>query len=327
MQLTYREALIEAMAEELRAHPEVILLGEEVAEYQGAYKCSEGLLAEFGDERIIDTPIAELGFTGLACGAAFAGMRPIVEFMTWNFAMLATDQIINNAAKTHYMTGGQVTCPIVFRGPNGAAARVGAQHSQEFTNWYANIPGLVVLAPSNAADAKGLLKSAIRSDAPVVFLENEILYGQKWEVPEGEHFTPIGQANVLRQGADVTIIAYSIMAIKALEAAKQLAAQGIDAEVIDLRTIRPLDRETIVDSVKKTNRAVVVEEGWPSCGIGAEIMAVISEGAWDYLDAPVKRVSALETPMPYAANLEKFCLPQVADIIKAAQEACYTSQA
>ena len=322
-ELTYREALRDAMAEEMRRHPEVVLMGEEVAEYQGAYKCSQDMLQEFGAERVIDTPIAELGFTGIACGAAFAGMRPIVEFMTWNFAMLATDQIINNAAKTHYMTGGQVKCPIVFRGPNGAAARVGAQHSQEFTNWYANIPGLVVMAPSNAADAKGLMKSAIRSDAPVVFLENEIMYGQKWEVPEGDHLTPIGQANVMRQGADVTIVAYSIMAIKALEAAKQLEAEGIDAEIIDLRTVRPLDKETIIGSVKKTNRAIVVEEGWPTCGIGSEIMAVISEEAWDDLDAPVKRVSALETPMPYAANLEKFCLPQPEDIVKAAKEVCY----
>lgn len=323
-ELTYREALRDAMAEEMRRDKNVLVMGEEVAEYQGAYKCTQDLLQEFGEKRVIDTPIAELGFAGIATGAAMAGLRPVVEFMTWNFAMLATDQIINSAAKTHYMSGGMVGCPIVFRGPNGAAARVAAQHSQDFTSWYANIPGLKVIAPSNAADAKGMLKSAIRDNAPVVVLENEILYGQKWDVPEGEDvLVPIGQANVMRMGADVTLIAHSIMAIKALEAAKILVEKGIDAEVIDLRTIRPLDTETIIASVKKTNRAVVVEEGWGTCGVGAEIAAVINENAWDDLDAPVKRLHALDTPLPYAANLEKLCLPQAEDIAAAAEEVCY----
>ena len=320
--LTYREALRDGMAEEMRANPDVFLMGEEVAEYQGAYKCSQNLLQEFGDKRVIDTPISELGFAGIATGAAMAGMRPIVEFMTWNFAMLACDHIINSAAKTHYMSGGMVKCPIVFRGPNGAAARVAAQHSQDYASFYSHIPGLKVIAPANPADAKGLIKAAIRDNAPVVCLENEILYGMSGEVPEGDHIVPIGKAAVLKEGKDVTLIGYSIMANKALQAAQEMAKQGIDAEVIDLRTLRPLDEETILKSVRKTHRAVVVQEEWPQCGFAAEIMAMISDKAWDDLDAPVKRVSALDVPLPYAKNLEDLCLPQPADIIKAAQEVC-----
>ena len=320
--LTYRDALRDGMKEEMAADANVLIMGEEVAEYQGAYKCTQGLLQEFGPDRVIDTPISELGFAGLATGAAMAGLKPVVEFMTWNFAMLATDQIINSAAKTHYMSGGMVTCPIVFRGPNGAAARVAAQHSQDFSSWYMNIPGLKVVAPATAADAKGLIKAAIRDAAPVCVLENEILYGQTWDVPEGDHVVEIGKANVMKPGADVTLIAHSIMSIKALEAAKLLAEDGIDAEVLDLRTLRPLDTEAIVASVKKTHRAVVVSETWPSCGVAAEIMAVISDNCWDELDAPVKRVCALDTPLPYAANLEKFCLPQPHDIAQAAKDVC-----
>lgn len=319
--ITYRDALRDGMSEEMRRHEEVFLMGEEVAEYQGAYKCSQGMLQEFGAKRVIDTPISELGFAGIATGAAMAGMRPIVEFMTWNFAMLASDHIINSAAKTYYMSGGMVKCPIVFRGPNGAAARVAAQHSQEYASWYAHIPGLKVIAPSNAADAKGLIKSAIRDDAPIVFLENEILYGEKCEVPDDEDFTvPIGKAKVTKQGTDVTLIGYSMMAVKALKAAEKLEKLGISAEVIDLRTIRPLDVNTIIDSVAKTHRAVVVEEGWAFAGVGAELMATISDLAFDELDAPVKRVSGKDVPLPYAQNLEQMALPQEDDIIEAVKE-------
>ncbi|MSO75708.1 MAG: pyruvate dehydrogenase complex E1 component subunit beta [Alphaproteobacteria bacterium] len=316
--LTVREALRDAMAEEMRRDEHVFLMGEEVAEYQGAYKVSQGLLEEFGARRVIDTPITEHGFAGLGVGAAMAGLKPIVEFMTFNFAMQAMDQIINSAAKTHYMSGGQMTCPIVFRGPNGAAARVAAQHSQCYASWYAHCPGLIVIAPYSAADAKGLLKSAIRSQNPVIFLENEILYGQSFEVPTAADFTvPIGRAKLLRPGRDVTITAFSLMCRAALEAAAELATQGIEAEVIDLRTLRPLDVETIVESVKRTNRLVTVEEGWPYAGIGAEIAAQMMTHAFDYLDAPVIRVASADVPMPYAANLEKLVVPQPAYIVAA----------
>jgi len=322
--LTVREALRDAMAEEMRADGNVFLMGEEVAEYQGAYKVSQGLLDEFGARRVIDTPITEHGFTGIGVGAAMDGLKPIVEFMTFNFAMQAIDQIINSAAKTLYMSGGQMGCPIVFRGPNGAASRVAAQHSQCYASWYAHCPGLIVVAPYSAGDAKGLLKSAIRNPNPVIFLENEILYGQSFEVPTSEDFTvPIGRAKVLRPGNDVTITAFSLMCRDALAAADLLAAEGIDAEVIDLRTIRPLDTETIVESVKKTNRLVSVEEGWPYAGIGAEIAATMMDKAFDWLDAPVQRVSGKDVPMPYAANLEKLALPQVQDIVSAAKAVCY----
>ena len=322
--LTVREALRDAMAEEMRADGNVFLMGEEVAEYQGAYKVSQGLLDEFGARRVIDTPITEHGFTGIGVGAAMDGLKPIVEFMTFNFAMQAIDQIINSAAKTLYMSGGQMGCPIVFRGPNGAASRVAAQHSQCYASWYAHCPGLIVIAPFSAGDAKGLLKSAIRNPNPVIFLENEILYGQSFEVPTSEDFTvPIGRAKVLRPGKDVTITAFSLMCRDALAAADALAAEGIDAEVIDLRTIRPLDTETIVESVKKTNRLVSVEEGWPYAGIGAEIAATMMDKAFDWLDAPVQRVSGKDVPMPYAANLEKLALPQVQDIVSAAKTVCY----
>ncbi|MFZ8898020.1 MAG: pyruvate dehydrogenase complex E1 component subunit beta [Alphaproteobacteria bacterium] len=322
--LTVREALRDAMAEEMRADGNVFLMGEEVAEYQGAYKVSQGLLDEFGARRVIDTPITEHGFTGIGVGAAMDGLKPIVEFMTFNFAMQAIDQIINSAAKTLYMSGGQMGCPIVFRGPNGAASRVAAQHSQCYASWYAHCPGLIVIAPYSAGDAKGLLKSAIRNPNPVIFLENEILYGQSFEVPTSEDFTvPIGRAKVLRPGKDVTITAFSLMCRDALAAADALAAEGIDAEVIDLRTIRPLDTETIVESVKKTNRLVSVEEGWPYAGIGAEIAATMMDKAFDWLDAPVQRVSGKDVPMPYAANLEKLALPQVQDIVSAAKTVCY----
>jgi len=322
--LTVREALRDAMAEEMRADGNVFLMGEEVAEYQGAYKVSQGLLDEFGARRVIDTPITEHGFTGIGVGAAMDGLKPIVEFMTFNFAMQAIDQIINSAAKTLYMSGGQMGCPIVFRGPNGAASRVAAQHSQCYASWYAHCPGLIVVAPYSAGDAKGLLKSAIRNPNPVIFLENEILYGQSFEVPTSEDFTvPIGRAKVLRPGKDVTITAFSLMCRDALAAADALAAEGIDAEVIDLRTIRPLDTKTIVESVKKTNRLVSVEEGWPYAGIGAEIAATMMDKAFDWLDAPVQRVSGKDVPMPYAANLEKLALPQVQDIVSAAKAVCY----
>ncbi len=324
--LTVREALRDAMAEEMRRDPDVFLMGEEVAEYQGAYKVSQGLLEEFGAKRVIDTPITEHGFAGIGVGAAFYGLKPIVEFMTFNFAMQAVDHIINSAAKTRYMSGGQVSSPIVFRGPNGAASRVAAQHSQDYASWYAHCPGLKVVSPWSAADAKGLLKSAIRDPNPVIFLENEILYGQSFDVPQDDDWVvPIGKAKVVRPGRDVTICAYSIMVGKALEAAEQLAGEGVDAEVIDLRSIRPLDTATIVDSVKKTNRLVSCEEGWPYAGIGAELAAQMMEQAFDWLDAPVKRVCGEDVPMPYAANLEALALPRPAIIAAAAKEVCYAA--
>lgn len=320
---TYRDALRDGMAEEMRRDENVLMMGEEVAEYQGAYKCTQGMLQEFGEKRVVDTPISEVGFTGIATGASMVGLRPVVEFMSWNFAMLACDHIINSAAKTMYMSGGLISCPIVFRGPNGPAAQVAAQHSQDYTSWYANIPGLKVVCPATPADVKGLIKSAIRDNGPVVFLENEMLYGVKGEVPEGDDvLVPIGKAKVTREGADVTIIGYSLMAVKALDAAERLAQEGIDAEVIDLRSIRPLDEDTILRSVAKTNRAVVVEECWPRAGIGADISAIIMEKAFDDLDAPVRRVSQKDVPLAYAANLEKLSLPQVEDIVAAAKEVC-----
>jgi pyruvate dehydrogenase E1 component beta subunit len=298
-------------------------MGEEVAQYQGAYKVSQGLLEEFGDKRVIDTPITEHGFAGLGVGAAFGGLKPIVEFMTFNFAMQAMDQIINSATKTHYMSGGQMTCPIVFRGPNGAAARVAAQHSQCYASWYAHVPGMRVLAPWSAADAKGLLKAAIRDPNPVIFLENEILYGQQFDVPEDPDFVlPIGRAKIERPGKDVTITAFSIMVGKALQAAEELAKVGIDAEVINLRSLRPFDTETIVTSIKKTNRLVSVEEGWPFAGIGSELAAQMMDHAFDWLDAPVKRVAGVDVPLPYAANLEKLALPQPENIVEAARAVC-----
>ncbi len=323
--LTVREALRDAMAEEMRRDPQVFLMGEEVAEYQGAYKVSQGLLDEFGARRVIDTPITEHGFTGIGVGSAMYGLRPIVEFMTFNFAMQAIDQIVNSAGKTLYMSGGQIQNAVVFRGPNGASARVAAQHSQCYASWYAHCPGLKVIAPWSAADAKGLLKSAIRDPNPVIFLENELLYGQSFEVPDDDdRLVPIGKARVVRPGRDVTIAAFSIMVGKALEAAEQLAAEGIEAEVIDLRTLRPLDSATIVESVKKTNRLVSAEEGWPYAGVGAELAAQMMELAFDWLDAPVKRVCGVDVPMPYAANLERLALPQSEDIAKAASDVCYT---
>ncbi len=323
---TVREALRDAMAEEMRRDKTVFLMGEEVAEYQGAYKVSQGLLQEFGSKRVIDTPITEQGFAGLGVGAAMAGLRPIVEFMTWNFGMQAIDQIINSAAKTRYMSGGQMHCPIVFRGPNGAAARVAAQHSQEYSSWYAHCPGLIVIAPWTAADAKGLLKSAIRDPNPVVFLENEILYGRSGEVPKDtDHIVPIGKARVVRKGAHVTITSFSRMMETAMAAAEQLAKVGIEAEVIDLRTIRPLDTTTIVASVKKTNRLVSLEEGWPFAGIGAELSALMMEQAFDWLDAPVMRVTGEDVPMPYAANLEALALPSPAKVIAAVKASLYRS--
>ena len=322
--MTVREALRDAMAEEMRRDERVFLMGEEVAEYQGAYKVSQGLLQEFGAKRVIDTPITEHGFAGLGVGAGFSGLKPIVEFMTFNFAMQAIDHIINSAAKTLYMSGGQMGCPIVFRGPNGAAARVGAQHSQEYSSWYGHIPGLKVVAPYSAADAKGLLKSAIRDPNPVIFLENEILYGYSFDVPTDPEFVvPIGKAKVLRRGSDVTITAFSLMVHHALAAAERLAGEGIEAEVIDLRSIRPFDHQTIVDSVKKTNRLVSVEEGWPFAGIGSEICALMMEHAFDHLDAPVKRVCGADVPLPYAANLEKLALPQPDNIVQAAKDVLY----
>ena len=323
---TMREALRDAMAEEMRRDPEVFLMGEEVAQYQGAYKVSQGLLDEFGEGRVIDTPITEHGFTGLGVGAAFAGLKPIVEFMTFNFAMQAIDQIINSAGKTLYMSGGQVHCPIVFRGPNGAAARVAAQHSQCYASWYAHCPGLKVIAPYSGADAKGLLKSAIRDPNPVIVLENEILYGASCDVPvDADHLVPIGLAKVVRQGTDVTITAFSLMVERALEAAEQLAGEGISAEIIDLRSLRPLDVNTLVTSVKKTSRLVSVEEGWPFAGIGAELAAVVMEHAFDWLDAPVARVAGEDVPMPYAANLEALAIPRADRIAAAARAACYRS--
>jgi len=325
--LTVREALRDAMAEEMRRDPDVYLMGEEVAEYQGAYKVSQGLLDEFGARRVIDTPITEHGFAGIGVGAAFTGLKPIVEFMTFNFAMQAMDQIINSAAKSRYMSGGQIGAQIVFRGPNGAASRVAAQHSQCYASWYAHVPGLKVIAPWSAADAKGLLKAAIRDPNPVIFLENEILYGQSFEVPDGpgsEDWTvPIGKAKVVRAGSDVTVAAFSIMVGKALEAAEALAAEGIEAEVIDLRSLRPLDAETLTASIKKTNRLVTVEEGWPTAGIGAELAALAQETAFDWLDAPVKRVTGVDVLLPYAANLERLALPQAETIVAAAKAVCY----
>lgn len=323
---TVRDALRDAMAEEMRRDDTVFLMGEEVAQYQGAYKVSRGLLEEFGERRVIDTPITEHGFAGLGVGAAMAGLRPIVEFMTWNFAMQAIDHIINSAAKTHYMSGGQITTPVVFRGPNGAASRVAAQHSQDYAAWYAHVPGLKVVAPYDAADAKGLLKAAIRDPNPVVFLEHEMLYGQEFDVPEGDdHLVPIGKAKVRRAGADVTLVGYSRMVGLALKAAELLAAEGIEAEVIDLRTLRPMDHATVVESVRKTHRLVTVEEGWGAMGVGAEVIARVIEHGFDDLDAPPVRVCQEDVPLPYAANLEALSLPSVEKIVKAAKTVSYRS--
>jgi pyruvate dehydrogenase E1 component subunit beta len=322
--MTVREALRDAMAEEMRRDGDVFVMGEEVAEYQGAYKVTQGLLQEFGDRRVIDTPITEHGFAGLGIGAALAGLKPIVEFMTFNFAMQAMDHLINSAAKTRYMSGGQVALSIVFRGPNGPAARVGAQHSQDFTSWYSHIPGLKVVAPYTAADAKGLLKAAIRDPNPIIFLENEILYGQSFPVPNlDDHVVPIGKAKVARAGGDVTIVAWSMGMSYALKAAEMLARDGIEAEVIDLRTLKPMDVETIIASLKKTGRLVTVEEGWRQSGVGAEIAATVAEQAFDWLDAPVMRITGKDVPMPYAANLEKLALPSVAEVVEAAKSVCY----
>lgn len=321
---TVREALRDAMAEEMRADETIFVMGEEVAEYQGAYKVTQGLLDEFGPRRVVDTPITEHGFAGLASGAAMAGLKPIVEFMTFNFAMQAIDHIINSAAKTRYMSGGQIACPIVFRGPNGPAARVAAQHSQDYSAWYAHVPGLKVVAPYSAADAKGLLKAAIRDPNPIIFLENEILYGKSFDVPDTDDWVvPIGKAKILREGADVTIVSFSMGLRYALDAADRLAEEGIKAEVIDLRSLRPLDTETIIASVQKTNRLVVVEETWPICGIGSEIAAQVQEKAFDYLDAPIMRVSGKDVPMPYAANLEKLALPSAPEVVAAVNSVMY----
>jgi pyruvate dehydrogenase E1 component beta subunit len=322
--MTVRDALRDAMAEEMRRDPAVFVMGEEVAEYQGAYKVTQGLLQEFGAGRVVDTPITEHGFAGLGVGAGLAGLKPIVEFMTFNFAMQAMDQIINSAAKTHYMSGGQMGCSIVFRGPNGPAARVAAQHSQDYSSWYSHVPGLKVIAPYSAADAKGLLKSAIRDPNPIVFLENEILYGHSFPVPKLDEFlVPIGKAKIVRPGHEVTIVSWSIGMTYALKAAEELANQGIAAEVIDLRTLRPMDTEMIVQSVMKTGRCVVVEEGWPQSGVAAEVSSRIMEQAFDYLDAPIARVTGKDVPMPYAANLEKLALPSVAEVVEAAKAVCY----
>ena len=325
--MTVREALRDAMAEEMRVDDKIFIMGEEVAEYQGAYKVTQGLLDEFGEKRVIDTPITEHGFTGLAVGAAFGDLRPVVEFMTFNFSMQAIDQIINSAAKTLYMSGGQMGCPIVFRGPNGAASRVAAQHSQCFASWYAHCPGLKVVSPWSASDAKGLLKSAIRDPNPVIFLENEVMYGQSFDVPDTDQWlVPIGRGNIVREGSDVTITAFSIMVGKALEAAEILSEKGIEAEVIDLRTLRPLDIELIVNSVKKTNRLISCEEGFPFAGIGAELGMQVNEKAFDYLDAPIMRVTGKDVPMPYAANLEALTLPQSDEIVQAAWRVCYKDE-
>lgn len=324
MKKTVRQALQEAMSEEMRANNEIFVMGEEVAEYNGAYKVTQGLLAEFGAKRVIDTPITEHGFAGIAVGAAFAGLKPIVEFMTFNFAMQAIDQIVNSAAKTNYMSGGQVKCPIVFRGPNGAAARVGAQHSQCYAAWYGSIPGLKVVSPYSAADAKGLLKAAIRDPNPVIFLENEITYGFEFdEEYADDHVVEIGKAKIVRPGKDVTIVAFSLMVKYALEAAEELSREGIEAEVIDLRTIRPIDKATILNSVKKTGRCVTCEEGFPFASIGSEISSILMEEAFDYLDAPVKRLASIDCPLPYAANLERLALPKKNNIVKAVLEVCY----
>ena len=321
---TVRDALRDAMAEEMRKDDRVFVMGEEVAEYQGAYKVTQGLLQEFGAKRVIDTPITEYGFAGLGSGAAMGGLKPIVEFMTFNFAMQAIDHIINSAAKTNYMSGGQMRCPIVFRGPNGSAARVGAQHSQNYGPWYASVPGLIVIAPYSAADAKGLLKAAIRSDDPVVFLENELLYGQHFDVPQlDDYVLPIGKARIVRPGKDVTLVSYSIGVAVALEAAQELMGEGINAEVIDLRTLRPLDKATVLESLKRTNRMVVVEEGWPTCSIASEIIAIAMTEGFDDLDAPVLRVTNVDVPLPYAANLEKMALIKATDVVAAAKAVCY----
>ena len=324
LKLTVREALRDAMAEEMRRDDRVFVIGEEVAEYQGAYKVTQGLLDEFGAKRVIDTPITEYGFAGIGTGAAMGGLRPIVEFMTFNFAMQAIDHIINSAAKTNYMSGGQMRCPVVFRGPNGAASRVGAQHSQNYGPWYASVPGLIVIAPYDASDAKGLLKAAIRSDDPVVFLENELVYGTSFEVAQlDDHVLPIGKARIMREGSDVTIVSYSIGVKFALEAAEKLAEEGIEAEVIDLRTLRPLDTQTVLESLAKTNRLVVAEEGWPACSIASEVIAVCMEQGFDLLDAPVMRVCNEDVPLPYAANLEKLALIDAARIVTAVKKVCY----
>ncbi|MCX8476893.1 MAG: pyruvate dehydrogenase complex E1 component subunit beta [Sphingomonas sp.] len=321
---TVREALRDAMAEEMRKDLRVFVMGEEVAEYQGAYKVTQGLLDEFGPKRVIDTPITEYGFAGVGTGAAMGGLKPIVEFMTFNFAMQAIDHIINSAAKTNYMSGGQMRCPVVFRGPNGAASRVGAQHSQNYGPWYASVPGLIVIAPYDAADAKGLLKAAIRSEDPVVFLENELMYGRSFEVPKlDDHVLPIGKARIVRAGKDVTIVSYSIGVGVALEAADTLAGEGIEAEVVDLRTLRPLDKATVLESLKKTNRLVVVEEGWPVCSIASEIAAIVMEEGFDDLDAPVLRVTNEDVPLPYAANLEKLALVDAARVVTAVKKVTY----
>jgi pyruvate dehydrogenase E1 component beta subunit len=322
--ITVREALRDAMAEEMRRDSRVFVMGEEVAEYQGAYKVTQGLLEEFGPKRVVDTPITEYGFAGLGTGAAMGGLRPVVEFMTFNFAMQAIDHIINSAAKTNYMSGGQMRCPMVFRGPNGAAARVAAQHSQNYAPWYASVPGLVVICPYSAADAKGLLKAAIRSEDPVVFLENELLYGQHFDVPQlDDYVLPIGKARTVRPGKDVTLVSYSIGVGVALEAAEELMGQGINAEVIDLRTLRPLDKAAVLESLKRTNRMVVVEEGWPTCSIASEIIAICMNEGFDDLDAPVMRVTNVDVPLPYAANLEKLALIKAADVVEAAKAVCY----
>jgi len=322
--VTVREALRDAMAEEMRADDRVFVMGEEVAEYQGAYKVTQGLLEEFGARRVIDTPITEHGFAGIGVGAAFADLRPIVEFMTFNFAMQAIDQIINSAAKTRYMAGGQIGCPIVFRGPNGAAARVAAQHSQDYAAWYAHIPGLIVIAPYSAADAKGLLKAAIRDPNPVIFLENEVLYGKSFDVPDTDDWVvPIGKAKTLKEGSDVTIVSHSHGLTYVMDALPMLEEAGINAEVIDLRTIRPLDKQAVIESVKKTNRCVTVEEGWSICGIGSEISAILMQDAFDYLDAPVMRVTGKDVPMPYAANLEKLALPSAEEVVAAVKAVTY----
>lgn len=322
--MTVRDALRDALAEEMRRDETVFLMGEEVAQYQGAYKVSQGLLEEFGERRVIDTPITEQGFAGLGVGAAFGGLRPIIEFMTFNFAMQAIDQLVNSAAKTLYMSGGQMGCPIVFRGPNGPAARVAAQHSQDYSSWYAHVPGLKVVSPYFAADAKGLLKAAVRDPNPVIFLENEIVYGRSFPVPKLDDFVlPIGKARVIREGSGVTLVAHSISVGLIMDAAEELAKQGIEAELIDLRTLRPLDAETVIRSVKKTNRIVTVEQGWPICSIGSEIAALVVDGAFDYLDAPPSRVTGKDVPMPYAANLERLALPSVEDVVSAARSVCY----
>ena len=321
---TVREALRDAMAEEMRRDDRVFVMGEEVAQYQGAYKVTQGLLDEFGPKRVIDTPITEYGFAGIGVGAAMGGLRPIVEFMTFNFAMQAIDHVINSAAKTNYMSGGQMRCPVVFRGPNAAASRVGAQHSQNYAPWYASVPGLIVIAPYDASDAKGLLKAAIRSEDPVVFLENELVYGRSFELPElDDHVLPIGKARIMREGSDVTIVSYSIGVGLALEAAETLAAEGIEAEVLDLRTLRPLDKEAVLASLAKTNRLVIAEEGWPVCSIASEVMAICMEDGFDHLDAPVLRVCDEDVPLPYAANLEKAAIIDAPRIVEAVRKVCY----